>query len=91
MAYTSRDIDDLSWLKRGKQRRDIIEFVRDKPITPSELAKASGYSLNHASKVLNEFSRKGFAECLNPKAKTGRLYVLTPQGKKIQNKLIKTK
>ena len=91
MAYTSRDIDDLSWVKRGKQRRELIEHIRDDVMTPSELAKKSHYSLNHASKVLNDLAKKGLAECLNKKEKTGRLYRLTAQGKKIRDKLIKMK
>ncbi len=86
MSYISRDIDLLSWIKRGKQRRDLIKHIKDH-LTPSELAKESGYSLNHASRILNEFSRKGLTKCLNPKAKTGRLYVLTQQGRKVKDAL----
>lgn len=91
MPYKSKDISLISWVKRGKQRREIIRHIKDEVLTPSELAKESGYSLNHSSKVLNEFSKKGLAVCLNPCEKTGRLYKLTQQGKHIKKKLIKSK
>ena len=91
MSYKTTDIDALSWIKRGKQRRELIRYIRDEALTPSELAKESGYSLNHASKTLNEFSKKGLAVCLNPREKTGRLYKLTARGKKIRKQLIKSK
>jgi len=91
MSYRSKDIDDLSWIKRGKQRRELIAYITNEALTPSELAKESGYSLNHASKTLNEFSKKGLAVCLNPHEKTGRLYRLTSWGKKIRDKVIRSK
>jgi len=79
-------IKDYSWVIRGKQRRDIIKFIRDTD-TPTQISNKSRYSLNNTSRVLNEFVKKGIACCLNPKQKTGRLYVLTPKGKTIKNKM----
>ena len=80
------EIEILSWVLRGKQRREIIKFIDD-PETPSEIAKKSGYSLNHTSRILNEFKKEGIAKLLNPKQKTGRLYELTPTGKFIKDKI----
>lgn len=77
-------IKELSWIKRGKQRRDIIKFV-DGPRTPTEIAKKSGYSLNNTSRALNDFEEKKLVKCLNPKEKTGRLYTLTRKGKTIKD------
>ncbi len=82
------DIDQLSWVKRGKQRREIILQIRDND-TPTDIAKKSGYSLNNTSRVLNDLRKKGIAKCINSKAKTGRLYMLKPVGKIIQDKLRK--
>jgi predicted transcriptional regulator len=81
------DVKDYSWIIRGKQRRDIIIYIRDTD-TPTQISKKSGYSLNNTSRVLNEFVKKGMAKCLNPKQKTGRLYVLTRKGKVIKDKVI---
>lgn len=77
---------DLSWIKRGKQRREIIVHIDDKE-TPTEIANKSGYSLNHASRILNELKKHGFVKLLNPKQKTGRLYELTEKGRIIRDKI----
>ena len=82
-------IKEYSWVVRGKQRRDIIQHMKDAD-TPTLIASKSSYSLNNTSRVLNEFIKKDIAKCLNPKQKTGRLYVLTAKGKRIQNKMIKS-
>ncbi|MFP4112418.1 MAG: transcriptional regulator [Candidatus Woesearchaeota archaeon] len=82
------DISLYSWVVRGKQRRDLIRYI-DESSTPSEIAKKSRYSLNHTSRVLNEFSKKGIARCINPEEKTGRLYELTSQGKELRDKIVK--
>lgn len=77
---------DISWIKRGKQRRGIIMHIDDKE-TPTEIANKSKYSLNHTSRILNEFKKHGFVKLLNPKQKTGRLYELTEKGRIIRDKL----
>ena len=82
----SLDINLYSWVKRGKQRRKILASI-DGTETPTDISKKSGYSLNHTSRILNEFRRNGLVECLNPKQKTGRLYELKPAAMVIRDKL----
>jgi len=81
-----KNIKELSWVKSGKQRREIIVNLHGEQ-TPTDVAKESGYSLNHASKILNEFKKHGLVKLLNPKERTGRLYELTPMGKVVKDKL----
>lgn len=80
------NLKDLSWVLRGKQRRDIIKHI-DGPETPTVIAKKSGYSLNHTSRILNEFKKKGLVKLINPEQKTGRLYKLELKGKIIKDKI----
>ena len=82
-----KNIKELSWIKRGKQRREIIVHLKGEQ-TPTEVARKSGYSLNNASKVLNELKRHKLVKLLNPEEKTGRLYQLTNTGKIIKDKLV---
>ena len=82
------DIKKYSWVIRGKQRREIIKYI-DGPETPSQISQKSKYSLNHTSRILNEFKEEGIATLLNPKDRTGRLYELTKTGKLIRDKLRK--
>ena len=86
MPKRKLDIKKLSWVKRGKQRREIIIHING-PETPTDISKKSGYSLNNTSRVLSEFKKQGLIVCLNPKAKTGRLYKLKPGGKTIRDQL----
>ena len=81
-----QDIDRLSWVLRGKQRRGILKHING-PETPTQIASKSGYSLNHASKILNDFKKQGLVRLLNPKQKTGRLYKLTEKGRLIKDKI----
>ena len=81
-------LNDLSWILRGKQRREIIKHI-DGPETPTEIANKSGYSLNHTSRILNDFKKKGLVKLLNPKQKTGRLYQLEVKGRLIRDRLRK--
>ncbi|MBS3119463.1 hypothetical protein J4475_01425 [Candidatus Woesearchaeota archaeon] len=81
-------VEAYSWVVRGKQRRDIINHIGDRE-TPTQISQKSGYSLNHTSRVLNEFKRKGIARILNPKQKTGRIYELTGKGKIIRDEIRK--
>ena len=78
--------NDLSWIKRGKQRREIIVHIGDKE-TPTEISNKSKYSLNHTSRILNELKNHGFVKLLNPKQKTGRLYELTEKGMAVRDAL----
>ncbi|HLC86676.1 MAG TPA: hypothetical protein VJH65_00140 [Candidatus Nanoarchaeia archaeon] len=80
------EIKDISWIKRGKQRREIIIHIKGIQ-TPSEISKKSGYSLNHTSRILNEFKKHRIIKILNPEEKTGRLYQLTIKGKIVRDRL----
>ena len=55
------DIKNVSWVKRGKQRREIIIHISGQE-TPTEIAKKSGYSLNNTSRVLHDLTKKGLAK-----------------------------
>jgi len=81
-----KDVEMLSWVKRGKQRRDILIHIKGTQ-TPTEISKKSGYSLNNTSRVINDLKNKGLLQILNPKEKTGRLYELTQQGRIIKERL----
>ena len=89
VKYYMAELEDYSWIVRGKQRKAVIKAITyRKPQTPTELAHKSKLSLNHTSRVLSELKKKELAKCLNPKNKTGRLYILTKKGKVVKDKLI---
>ncbi len=85
------DIDDYAWVLRGKQKRKIITTLDEEPKMPREIKEEADLSLNNASDVLRLFAKRKLAKCLNPQARTGRLYVLTEKGKIIKDKINKKK
>lgn len=66
----------------------LISF--HKPMIPSELKTNTGLTRdNYINFVLREFSKYALVKCYNPRARTGRVYGLTEQGKRLKRKLIK--
>ena len=82
-----------SWIVRGSQRIITIKVMEGKqrPSDITRLAKKNNpkITLNTTSDTLREFVKMKIAKCLNEKAKTGRLYILTEQGCQIKEELIK--
>ena len=74
----------LSFIKRSKQRVNVLTAFGSVH-TPSEIAKATSLAPSHISRTLKEFCTMGLLDCINPKAKTGKLYKLTKEGENIQN------
>lgn len=85
-------LKDLIWIRRGSQRRAIIQ-VMSKPMFPSEIQKKvkeinQKISLNNCSDVLRSFVKVKIAECVNPHEKVGRLYKLTKKGERIRKEIM---
>jgi predicted transcriptional regulator len=78
--------EDYAWIVRGKQRRKIIKTMNKEKI-PTQIKEEANLSLNNVSDVLRAFKKRKIAKCLNPKMKTGRLYKLTPKGRRIREML----
>jgi len=72
----------LSFVLRSKQRVKIIKFL-DRPSTPNQISSGTGLAISHVSRSLAEFRERGIVKLMNPKAKMGRIYVLTPKGKNV--------
>lgn len=87
----TEDNELISYVKRGKNRKKVF-MVMENSIMPSEISnKVYGSSSNTnftlVSRALGELAEKDLVKVINPQEKTGRLYKLTPKGKKIQEKL----
>lgn len=81
----NKDLYDYSWVISGSQRRKIIKVMdKNKAKIPTKIKESTKLSLNNVSDVLRAFEKKKIAKCITPKAKTGRLYELTPKGMRIK-------
>jgi len=77
---------DYSYVIRGKQKVRVLK-VMDKPMTVTEIKKATELSLSETSRVVRGFAKVGLAKCLNPDDVIGRVYELTQRGKAIKEKI----
>lgn len=77
--------EETAYVLANKIRVRIIEMLGEsnKPLTPRQLDKLSNISLGNISTQLIELKKRKLVECLNPKAKKFRLYVLTDRGKEV--------
>lgn len=78
--------EDYGYVSRGKQRIKVLKAMH-KPMTVTEIKKATKLSLSEASRVIRGFAKKELAKCLNQKDVTGRVYELTPRGKAIRKEI----
>ena len=77
---------DYDWVIKGKQRRKVIKVLK-KPKIPTQIKEETKLSLNNVSDTLRAFRKKRIVKCINPKAKTGRVYKLTPKGMRIREQM----
>lgn len=76
-------ISALSLVKSSDHRKEVVKSIGLKIYTPAEISKGNNMQISHVSMYLTELKRGGIVECLNETAKKGRLYRLTPLGKKV--------
>lgn len=81
---TSTYIDAFTYVKRSKNRQQVIKIIaQSKNKTPSEIREEMGSRFSLTSNVLRDLKEHDIVECLNPEAKTGRIYFLTELGLQI--------
>jgi len=79
----------LSWIERGKLRKQVFLKITDK-MMPSKLVeelsgkRKSASEYVQVSRALKELESQGLVKCLTPKEKTGRFYILTDKGKELR-------
>lgn len=76
----------VSFVNRSHQRKKILSALQ-KPITPSQLSRATGLYLTHVSRALKELADKGLVECLTPKERVEKYYRTTALGRSVLTKI----
>lgn len=85
---TSTYIEAFTYVKCSKNRQEVIKIIatsRNK--TPSEIREEMDSRFSLTSRVLSDLREKNIVECLDPEAKTGRVYYLTELGLQIYKNL----
>ena len=72
-----------AWVNRGSRRKSVLELLSksEKPLSTNDVKKSLKIAISQASFTLKELSNKKLIECVNPKDKIGKLYVITKIGK----------
>ena len=76
-------IEKVSFVRLSKHRTKILEILKNRIMTPSEIKKQNNLSYTHLSRYLNSLKDKELIVCLNEQSKKGRYYKITPQGEKV--------
>lgn len=80
------DWDLYSYVVGSKYRRKVMLSL-DVERTPSQIARRTGISTSHVSRVLTELEERRLVRCLVPAKKVGRVYRISGQGKVLFDKL----
>ncbi|MBI2101360.1 hypothetical protein HYT53_02005 [Candidatus Woesearchaeota archaeon] len=77
-----------AWVNRGSRRKSVLELLAksDKPLSTNYIKKSLKIAISQASFTLKELSNKKLIECVNPKDKIGKLYVITKKGEVLSTK-----
>lgn len=76
-----------AYILTSKYRIKVLHVLKEHDfMTPKYIALHCSILQNHISKTLKELKNKELVECINPEAKKGRLYRLTPLGGEIYEK-----
>lgn len=83
MSQPRVDWELLGFILASKYRTKIMLVLIVQIATPKQIAQRTDLRIGHVSNVLRSLVDKGLIECVNPKAKRGRIYRLTSKGKSI--------
>ena len=80
-------LEELSFVKASKYRKEIIKSLVESPKTPTEIGKDTETATNIVSKYLKGLGDHNLVYCINPEVRKGKLYKLTDLGEKISHKI----
>ena len=84
---SSTYIKALGYVKRTKNRQEIVKIIGTRKKTPSEIVKIMDVDFSLVSRALRDLKDNDIVICANPEERTGRLYELTEDGLKVYEEL----
>lgn len=77
----------IGYIYSSTLRKKVLKFLeKNSPARPMEIAKGINKYQPHISNVLKAFEAKGLVNCITPRKRTWRVYLLTDLGKKMGKK-----
>ena len=74
-------IKTISYIKRSRNRINIVLLLGENFKIPSELARDMNLKISQISAILSDLKKEGIVVCINEEEKVGRIYKLTEKGK----------
>lgn len=72
--------EEIAFIKSSKNRLSILNALKNKPLTATELSKKLGNHRSTISQQLLQLEKAGFVKCLTPNRANYRLYGLANKG-----------
>lgn len=82
----TRDYDLLSFLLRGKRRRNVLLALKEARM-PKQVAEKLKLSISNVSNSIAELVDRGLVECVTPKEHIYKFYRITKKGIKALNQM----
>jgi ArsR family transcriptional regulator, cadmium/lead-responsive transcriptional repressor len=77
---------DVGFVIHSKTRKAVLAaLVRER--TPTILARELHTSLPNVSRALRELQARGLVECMNPRARVGRIFTASAKGRKVLGRI----
>ncbi len=78
----------LGFILKGCTRKKVfLELSQNIRVTPAVLYVKTSIDRSHIRRSLLELLKAGLIRCTTPKAQTGKVYVLTDNGRKVKKLL----
>ena len=75
------DSKQVSFVLRSKNRRKILNLLKDSEKTPTELIKSTNMYPTHIHRTIRELKSKNLIETTNPEDNVYKFYKITKKGK----------
>ena len=85
---SSTYIKALAYVKRSRNRQQIIKIIATTRKTPSEIREVMDVDFSLVSRVLADLKENNLVMCWNPDDRTGKLHELTELGLQVYEELI---
>jgi len=83
MDEEKSDYSVLGFVLASTYRTNVMLMLGSRMATPKQMAKVTNLRIGHVSNVLKSLVDRELIECVNAEAKRGRIYRLTPKGKRV--------
>ena len=74
--------ENVSFVVSSKTRKTVLMKLETAK-TPTILARELNTSIPNISRALRELQSKGLIECVTPKARVGKIFMVTQEGKTV--------